>query len=227
MNDQKAQEIANFLSENPDFFMQYEELFISMKVPDPNGSGTISLLEKQINTLRARNSILEEGLEVLATVADDNKQINDSILQWCVQLVAEKNPHQLPLVIHTGLQKVFPELNVELKLWNLINENHPYNYKNEEVKKWAQGLEKPYLGSMVLDDIKQWWTAESGSFALIPLNYKDSVVGILGFSHRSVSHFSDEMGTTFLQMIHDLVVAALSRLDQGEEEEDFPELTPV
>ncbi|WEE00573.1 DUF484 family protein [Taylorella equigenitalis] len=226
MNEQKAHEIANFLSENPEFFIEYEDIFISMKVPNPHGTGTISLLEKQIDTLRTRNKILEDGLEVLATVADDNKLINDSILEWCVQLVAEKNPHQLPLVIHTGLQKVFPELNVELKLWDIINDNHPYSYKNEEVQNWAQGLEKPYLGSLVLDSVKEWWSAESGSYALIPLRLEDKVVGILGFSHRSVSHFSDEMGTTFLQMIHDLVVASLSRLNQDEDEE-FPELTPV
>ena len=46
--------VAKFLQENPDFFVQYAELFSTLEVPHPHHARTISLGERQILTLRER-----------------------------------------------------------------------------------------------------------------------------------------------------------------------------
>jgi len=50
--------VLQYLSQNPDFFNQHEEILTSLKIPHRAGSA-VSLVEKQISVLRRQCSSLE------------------------------------------------------------------------------------------------------------------------------------------------------------------------
>src|SRR3546814_18527976 len=87
-----AQDVADFLQNNPDFFDQHAEVFATLQVPHPHGARAISLGERQILTLRERNRELEWRLNELAHHADSNEAIGERVSQWCCRLLGEAEP---------------------------------------------------------------------------------------------------------------------------------------
>ena len=61
-NDVKADDVAAWLKANPDFFMAHSDVFSAMRVPHPEGNHAISMVERQLISLRERNAKLEKQL---------------------------------------------------------------------------------------------------------------------------------------------------------------------
>ena len=54
-----AEDVAQFLTENREFFQDHADLFSNLHVPHPHESRAISLGERQIMILRARTRLRE------------------------------------------------------------------------------------------------------------------------------------------------------------------------
>src|SRR3546814_16288413 len=91
-----AQDVADFLQNNPDFFDQHAEIFATLQVPHPHGARAISLSERQILTLRERNRELEWRLNELAHNADSNDAIAPRVSQRCCRLLRHAVPTHHP-----------------------------------------------------------------------------------------------------------------------------------
>ena len=50
----RADDIARYLQDHPQFFEDYNDLLAQLYVPHPHGGRTISITERQILTLRER-----------------------------------------------------------------------------------------------------------------------------------------------------------------------------
>lgn len=74
-----AQDVADFLQENPGFFDDHADVFATLQVPHPHGSRAISLGERQILTLRERNRELEWRLNELVRNATANESIGTHV----------------------------------------------------------------------------------------------------------------------------------------------------
>ena len=61
----KAEDVARYLAENPDFFDQYSEMLSQISVSNPHGGRAISLSDRQVLTLREKNKVLEAKLSEL------------------------------------------------------------------------------------------------------------------------------------------------------------------
>ena len=61
----KAEDVANYLESNPEFFEQYAQMLSEFVIPHPYGGRTISLSERQLLTLRERVKELEKKLHEL------------------------------------------------------------------------------------------------------------------------------------------------------------------
>jgi hypothetical protein len=57
----KAEDVANYLQNNPAFFEAYAQMLSDIVIPHPYGGRTISLSERQMVTLRERVKDLEEA----------------------------------------------------------------------------------------------------------------------------------------------------------------------
>src|SRR5699024_1823346 len=113
-----ADQIANFLQKNPEFFNQHANLFAELRVPHPHQSKAISLGERQIITLRGRMRDLEWQLAGLIENATGNQRISKLLIDWCAGLLAQVDTSQIPNEITSGLSRLFDLPDIQLRIWN-------------------------------------------------------------------------------------------------------------
>ncbi|ETD68926.1 hypothetical protein V757_09605 [Pelistega indica] len=240
--------IAEFLRNNPNFLTEHADIFSEIRVPNPDGPGSLSLLEKQVSTLRDRLHSTQNNLYELGDIAVENQGINDTITDWCATLLAQKEEELIPAAIVTGLQDAFPELEVELLLWGFDQLEDYQLEENVEVQQYIKSLVAPYTGSDIHPGIAAWLSNPAGSIGIAPLYVNDIAIGALVFASQDAKHFYPDMGVFFLENLGYLASAAISRLapsimdeevsittqeDEQEqnshnaEDDDYPELDPA
>ena len=70
-----ATAVARYLKENPAFFEDYADLIAEIFVPHPHGGHAIPIAERQIVTLREKNTELENRLRELIRFGGENDKI--------------------------------------------------------------------------------------------------------------------------------------------------------
>jgi uncharacterized protein YigA (DUF484 family) len=210
------QQVADFLKDNPDFFMAHADVFASLQVPHPHGSGAISLGERQILMLRERNREQEWRLNELVHNANANEGISTRLTQWCARLLAETQIDRIPGEIALGLAREFDLNEVGLRLWRLpdLPENGYGESVSEDVRTFADSLKSPYCGTDTEFEAASWLSAKPRSLALIPLRPGPDAptVGLLVLGSNDPERFAPDMATTFLDTVGKLASAALRRL---------------
>lgn len=219
-----AQEIAHFLIENPNFLIDHADIFCDITVPNPDGQGTLSLLERQVSTLRERLHKTQTLLNELGFIAHENKGINDSVNDWCIHMLAQKDASLIPYTIKNGLHTCFPDLSVSLRLWNLDIIEEVFIESNSETKNYIASLDKPYCGSVIHEGLIPY-VENAQSIAIVPLHVDQSAVGAILFASPIPNHFHEDIGLVFLENIGKLASASLSRLSLGHD--NYPELEPA
>jgi hypothetical protein len=83
----KADDIARYLQDHPQFFEDYHDLLAQLYVPHPHGGRTISITERQILTLREKAKALELKLAELLRFGEDNDLISTRVHALSVALM--------------------------------------------------------------------------------------------------------------------------------------------
>ncbi len=212
-----AQDVAQFLRDNPDFFADNASVFADLKVPHPHQAHAISLGERQILTLRARTRELEWQLSGLIQNATGNERISKLLIDWCASLLSEDDAHRLPDLIIQGLSRLFDLPDIALRLWDLPD---PAKHSiitqdvSPSVRQDACDLDHPYCGPANGHEAASWLANAPESLALLPIELGEPArtVGLLVLGSPDVKRFTEDMGTEFLQTIATLASASLSRL---------------
>ncbi len=87
-----AKVVSDYLRDNPDFFNQYPEVLSELKITHV-GDGAVSLVERQVATLRERNSELRRRLDALMSVAEQNEALLEAT-QEVIASIAERGSHE-------------------------------------------------------------------------------------------------------------------------------------
>ncbi|MFA7439050.1 DUF484 family protein [Castellaniella sp.] len=215
-----AQEIADFLRQNPDFLNEHADVFATIEVPHPYKEGVISLAERQILTLRARLEAREAHLHQLLHHADGNQRIHQGVMAWCAHMLAEPEPRRIPDLIVTSLSRQFELDSIALRLWDLagLPDGAYAQDVAQETRRYAASLNKPYCGPVQAQDAAAWLENAPASLALLPLRtlQAQQPIGLLVLGSSDEQRFTTDMGTEFLEQIALLAGAALSRLAHDE-----------
>ncbi len=216
-----ANDVAQFLKAHPDFFTQHAGLFADLRLPHPQQANTISLVERQIMTLRGRVRELQWQLSGLIDNATGNERISQLLIDWCASLLAEEQVQRLPDHITQGLALLFDLPDIALRLWDLprIDTHSTAAQPIDEAllhdltarhNPWCGPADHPDVPEGVLD----WLSGSPASVALIPLSMgtPPHSIGMLVLGSSNATRFTEDMGTEFLQTIASLAGAALSRL---------------
>jgi len=209
-----AQDIADFLSQRPEFFEQHAEVFAELRVPHPYAGRAISLGERQILTLRAKIKELEWNLSGLIHRAQGNEKISDTLTTWCAQMLAETDAAQLPRHVVHSLSTLFDLPTVALRLWDLarLPEGEFTANVTPDIRAFAAGLDTPVCGAATDQPVAAWLSAPVASLAIVPLTHQDACFGLLVLGSPDAERFTPDMGTAFLTMLGTLASAALGRL---------------
>ncbi|KMQ80583.1 hypothetical protein BPMI_04733 [Candidatus Burkholderia pumila] len=218
-------EVADYLLDNPDFFVENAELLGSIRLSNLHGKATVSLQEQQMEMLRDKNKQLERRLAELLRYGHENDSISTKFNRWTVRVISQRDPYTLPAAIIDGLCEVFDVPHAALRVWDIDEAFHQADFARqvgEEVRIFANSLDAPYCGANTGFAAAQWLGANDASgkiesVALIALRDLQGgpdapVFGLLVMGSPDPRRFHDGMATDFLTHIDALASAALSRL---------------
>ena len=87
-----AEVVSDYLRDNPDFFNQHPEVLSELKISHV-GDGAVSLVERQVATLRERNAELRRRLDALMSVAEQNEALLEAT-QEVIASIAERDSNE-------------------------------------------------------------------------------------------------------------------------------------
>ena len=215
------EEVAQYLEEHPDFFERHENLLGEIKLPHRT-SGAVSLVERQVSTLRQKNMQREGRLRELVNVARGNDELAQKIHGFATRLLAAGNRAQVVTVAEELLRSSFAADNAVLVLFDTGSDEFPEDSRflrridrNDPAlspfKTFMQSSE-PRCG-LIRDTQKEFLfqtdAPQIGSAALIPLGESCST-GLLAIGSRDAEHFNPGKSMDFMSRLGDLLGCALA-----------------
>ncbi len=197
----KAENVAEYLQNNPDFFKEHAELLVDLVIPHPHGGRMISLSERQMLMLRERVKELEKKLSDWMEIAKENDALQNKVHQYALALIGAKGLATLQEVATRSLRDIFSIPHAVVRLWN---EQPP----SAEVMAFADGHTQPVCAHLAVHDTQLWFGETAGhlrSFAYLPLRNETESIGLLILASEDAQRFYPEMGTVFLQRIAEMV----------------------
>lgn len=231
MNDYQ---IAEYLLAHPEFFEHQAELLASVRLANPHGGRAVSLHERQMDILRAKNKQLELRLAQLMHQGQKNDGLMFKLGILAKRILTEQKPAAAPQLIEQVLCETFG-VTAAVRIWDVAT---PYAQEdfvgmpNHEICVFANQLITPYCGNEIKLDVRQWLTTDaapvlaSESFALValrnPQGDEANAFGLLVMGSPDAQRFQEGMATDFLSYMGVLVSAALSRLLTSSESQCLP-----
>jgi uncharacterized protein len=215
-------EIADYLGSNPDFFQRRPEVLGKLRIPHGSSGNTISLIEKQVEVLRAQNRGLERKLVDLIEVARGNDAAIEKIHQLAMMLMETDELSDLL----TGLQDVLRSRFLADEVAIVVFEGDAAALAGTPARRVLRDdpllahftnfmkAGKPHCGRLRPPQLEFLFGAKAGdigSCALVPLGPR-AELGLLAVGARSEDQFAPTLGTVYLVHIGDLVAAALKPL---------------
>ncbi|GLS82248.1 DUF484 family protein [Paraferrimonas haliotis] len=188
--------VRDYLLANPDFFAHHPELLLSMRLTHPE-KGSISLMERQQETMRHRMRQLEEEITNLMTVANHNEHIFRFNSQLCLQLLRCETRKSFITLMQHSLKQEFAIRRVEIVEIDSDNFNAQKVYQ----KRLLTGQ---YFGRLSDAENQCLFSAPVGSVALLKLDFSDTQA-ILAFAHDDPAHFHSRMDSLLLEQLRQQV----------------------
>ncbi|TVQ30457.1 MAG: DUF484 family protein [Wenzhouxiangella sp.] len=205
-------DVIAWLTAHPELFRDHPELLETLDLP--HQAGTASLLEYQVERLRARNQDLSARLEQLTTIAGENEQLMRRLHRLTLDVMSSRS---IPSFLDKLLAKLSTDFNADFVHLHLSGgpsalgalervSRHPDSRPD-----WFDKLidrERIECGRLTRAKL-EWLFGEQaenvGSAALVPVGF----TGVLAIGARSVERFSPGMGTLFLELLAGMIVYRL------------------
>jgi len=209
-----ANEVAQFLKTNPQFFDQNPQLLESIYVPHPHGGRAIPLSERQIVSLREKVRLLEAKLGEFVRFGEDNDAIGEKVHRLSLALLGAKDFASTVHALYFHLREDFAVPNVALRVWgkSLLEGTVEGSPVEVELRDKAETMGAPQCGPAAGNPFLPWFR-EAGehirSVALVPLG-QTRTIGLLVLGSEDPQRFFPEMGTLYLRRIGELTAGALA-----------------
>ncbi len=218
MSDSKIseQQVIAYLQDHLDFFEHNEELLAELKLPHKSGNA-VSLVERQMTTMRSQLANCKTELHRLIELARDNDSLNTRLHRMTVELFDSTSLDDVIDSLQNHLRDQFKADAVEVKL-----------FSSNDMKKAAESGSagpalfldlmqngKPTCGKIHKDQMHYLFgdlESDAGSVALVPLQGL-SISGILAIGNSNPDHFHCGQGTDFLRRLGDIVVKAFEAVE--------------
>jgi uncharacterized protein len=212
-------DIANYLSTNPDFFERQAEVLATVQLLSQHGKRAVSLAERQAEMLREKIKSLEGRIMEMVRNGNENVMIADKMQKWTRTLLLTQQALDLPVTVTHELKSQFLVPQVAIKIWavnGLFSEEEFAVGVSDDAKTFASSLQLPYCGVNASFEAANWLDQPelAASLALIPLRAGMALeaFGMLVLASPDPQRFNAGMGTDFLERIGEITSAALSRL---------------
>lgn len=218
-----AEDVAQFLRGNPDFFAGREDVLAEMRLPAGDSGGAVSLIDRQLAVLRERNVELRERLNSLLSIARDNDIIFEKTRALLLALLECRDVAAINAALSRALLDDFGMAAYSLTLFDgcgVAAQPPVRTVEAGEAEAKVGGLVK---GSRVVcgvlrpEELRFVFGDGAdavGSAAIVPLVF-DGQFGLLSIGSRDPHHFKSGMDTLFVGHIGDVLARCLHALRGG------------
>src|SRR4029079_15754118 len=103
----QEESIARYLQHNPDFFERHQPLLARLKLPHARTGSTISLVERQVEVLREKQSGVEQKLAEFVRVARANDALADKVHRFTRRLLRARTREAVLEQVEASLREDF------------------------------------------------------------------------------------------------------------------------
>ena len=114
--DMTVEDIAEYLRKHPEFFSENPQLLLDIQVPHQSGEA-VSLVEKQVATLREQNEQLRKQMHELIEIARQNEELARRMHQLELTLMDTAEPKEIFTTLYDNLKRNFRADRVTVKLF--------------------------------------------------------------------------------------------------------------
>lgn len=229
--EQKAQQhdlswdeaVSRFLQENPDYFEKNPGLLHSLRIPHPDTGQAVSLIERQVQSLRDHNEIMQKRLQDLLEVARENDRIAARLHRILLALIDSR---ALDDLLDSVMDQIKQEFALDQVLFYFARESEDakgrpeFRYTESQKLKsiieicFSEGPDAPRVmcGQFLDQSARLLLFADEAdhiqSYALIPLGPLPGY-GVLVLGSAENDRFESGMGTAYLGRLGEVITASL------------------
>ena len=82
-----AEQVAEYLRQNPGFFENHVDILVNLQVPHPHGGRAVSIGERQLVAVREKSRLLEDKLRELIAFGEDNDAVGEKVHRLSCRLI--------------------------------------------------------------------------------------------------------------------------------------------
>ncbi|HEX6004543.1 MAG TPA: DUF484 family protein [Burkholderiales bacterium] len=209
----KAEDVAEYLQQHPEFFEQYADMLAEIHIPHPHGGRTISISERQIVTLREKGKQLESKLREIIEFGEENDAIGDKIHRLTLALFGARDLPGALNAAASSLREDFAVPHVVLRTWHARQQGDLPEFAtvSDAIHEFAASLTQPYCSVQAMVDTAALFGEAAPhlrSFAYAPLR-DEALFGLLALASEDAQRFYPGMGTLYLKRIGEIISAGL------------------
>jgi uncharacterized protein YigA (DUF484 family) len=205
--------ILDFLRDHPQFLEDNAHLLYNTPAWSQDGR-VLSLTERQLRTLREKNTTLERQLRDMLRAGTDNDVIGERLHRITLAFFAARDLTMTLAVLRQSLGEDFQVPCIAVRLWATPDTQHIVECLSvsAEIQEYTDALDAPYCGRDVSGEVRSWFdgTKALASFALIPLRTRQTF-GLLALASPDEQRFPPGMGTVYLTRLSELASVALEQ----------------
>jgi uncharacterized protein YigA (DUF484 family) len=212
-----AEQVAEFLRQNPGFFESHVDILMNLQIPHPHGGRAVSIGERQLVAVREKARLLEDKLHELIAFGEENDAVGAKVHRLACRLVDAPSLDAALDTLYLDLLDHFAVPHVAVRLWNVAEENpetKEFAPVASEMREFVEQMTAPHCGHHAVYE-SQLWFGEAAphlkSFALVPLAREGLTFGVVALASEDAQRFYPEMGTLYLARIGELMSHALWR----------------
>lgn len=206
-------QVADYLSEHPDFFLRHPTLLGEIEIPHESGAA-VSLIERQVETLRKHLKESRHQLKEVMEVARHNHSLQERMHRLTLELIDAATFDEVLNALEDELHDDFKADAMELRLFSSSRiDEHLEDTLNEQAATFQQffSQNKPICGQLDPHQLNYIFGTESdriASTALIPLK-SEGVLGLLAIGSVDPKRFGPHHGTEFLTHLGEIISRTL------------------
>ena len=224
--DLTESQIVDFLSANPEFFMDRDNLLASMSLPHQRG-GAVSLVERQVSVLRDRNRSTKNQLDELLVAARRNNEIFDKCQRLVLSLLEADNAEEFFSSLESSFKREF-----DCHAYSLIVYSEDPKQINNFTSKVTLASAKEHVGSLVKgtkptlgvlrsseqDFLFRHTSDKIKSAAVLPIKtrimksdstFEHKQIALLSIGSNQDNYFEASMDTLFIGFVADVLARLL------------------
>lgn len=210
--------VADYLRQHPDFFIDYESLLPELALPHHTGEHAISLVERQVSVLRARNRDVRHRLNRLLEAARENDRLFHKTQTLVLALLEQHTADDVVAAVESSLRDDYQVDVCRLLLLSEAEQSDAQSHisalltTRQPVCGHLRPQETAFLFAHASQPVR---SAAVVAIARPNAAVDEPLLGVLAIGSFDAEHYHSGMGTLFLSYIAEVLSRTLVRCDAG------------